>query len=143
MTTPLRRGVPVIAGGFAAVVLAVVAAPFVGSTDISFARVFSTTVPFADNVDAQIFFIARLPRALAASLVGGTLAAAGVVFQGLLRNAHLAMHHAKREGRNNFQRFSHDMAARSERHAELKILRWLKRLPRKFQMENYISILKT
>ena len=87
MTTPLRRGVPVIAGGFAAVVLAVVAAPFVGSTDISFARVFSTTVPFADNVDAQIFFIARLPRALAAALVGGTLAAAGVVFQGLLRNA--------------------------------------------------------
>ena len=39
----------------------------------------------------------------------------------LLRNAHLAMHHAKREGRNNFQRFSHDMAARSERHAELKL----------------------
>ena len=41
--------------------------------------------------------------------------------EGLLRNAHLAMHHAKREGRNNFQRFSYDMAARSERHAELKI----------------------
>ena len=41
--------------------------------------------------------------------------------EGLLRNAHLAMHHAKREGRNNFQRFSHDMAARTERHAELKI----------------------
>jgi diguanylate cyclase (GGDEF)-like protein len=40
---------------------------------------------------------------------------------GLLRNAHLAMHHAKREGRNNFQRFSQDMAARTERHAELKI----------------------
>jgi diguanylate cyclase (GGDEF)-like protein len=41
--------------------------------------------------------------------------------EGLLRNAHLAMHHAKREGRNNFQRFSHDMATRTERHAELKI----------------------
>jgi len=40
---------------------------------------------------------------------------------GLLRNANLAMHHAKREGRNNFQRFSQDMAARTERHAELKI----------------------
>jgi len=39
----------------------------------------------------------------------------------LLRNAHLAMHHAKREGRNNYQRFSHDMAARTERYAELKI----------------------
>jgi diguanylate cyclase (GGDEF)-like protein/PAS domain S-box-containing protein len=41
--------------------------------------------------------------------------------EALLRNAHLAMHHAKREGRDNFQRFSHDMAARTERHAELKI----------------------
>jgi diguanylate cyclase (GGDEF)-like protein len=39
----------------------------------------------------------------------------------LLRNAHLAMHHAKREGRNNFQRFSHDMATRTERHAEIKL----------------------
>ena len=43
-------------------------------------------MPFADNVDAQIFFVARLPRTLAGALVGGTLAAAGVVFQGLLRN---------------------------------------------------------
>jgi iron complex transport system permease protein len=43
-------------------------------------------VPFADNVDAQIFFLARLPRALAAALVGCALSAAGVVFQGLLRN---------------------------------------------------------
>src|SRR5262249_52384948 len=38
------------------------------------------------NVDAQIFFLARLPRALAAALVGCTLSAAGVIFQGLLRN---------------------------------------------------------
>ncbi len=68
-------------------VAAVVAAPFIGSTPIQFSRVFSGSVPFADNVDAQIFFLARLPRALAAALVGGTLAAAGVVFQGLLRNA--------------------------------------------------------
>jgi diguanylate cyclase (GGDEF)-like protein/PAS domain S-box-containing protein len=41
--------------------------------------------------------------------------------EALLRNANLAMHHAKREGRDNFQRFSHDMATRTERHAELKI----------------------
>src|SRR6187549_1910159 len=86
MTSPLRRGVPVIVACFAAMVVAIVAAPFIGSTSIQFGRVFSTTIPYADNVDAQIFFIARLPRALAAALVGGTLAAAGVVFQGLLRN---------------------------------------------------------
>ena len=52
--------------------------------------------------------------------------------EGLLRNAHLAMHHAKREGRNNFQRFSHDMATRTERHAELKL-----RLRRALEREEF------
>ena len=61
-------------------------APLVGSTPISLRRVFDRSIPFADNVDAQIFFVARLPRALAGALVGATLAAAGVVFQALLRN---------------------------------------------------------
>ena len=42
--------------------------------------------PGTDNVDAQIFFVARLPRVLAGALVGATLAAAGVVLQALLRN---------------------------------------------------------
>jgi iron complex transport system permease protein len=37
-------------------------------------------------VDAQIFFVARLPRVLAGALVGSMLAAAGVVLQALLRN---------------------------------------------------------
>lgn len=86
MTLPLRRGLPIIVTCFAAMVLAILAAPFIGSTSLVFSRVFTTSVPFAENVDAQIFFVARLPRALAAALVGATLAAAGVVFQGLLRN---------------------------------------------------------
>jgi iron complex transport system permease protein len=83
---PLRRGVPVILLCGMAMVVAIAAAPFIGSTSISFARVFSGDIPFQDNADAQIFFLARLPRALAAALVGASLAAAGVVFQGLLRN---------------------------------------------------------
>jgi iron complex transport system permease protein len=70
----------------AAALAAVVLAPLVGSTSISLARAFDRSIPFADNVDAQIFFIARLPRTLAGALVGALLAAAGVVFQGLLRN---------------------------------------------------------
>jgi len=61
-------------------------APLIGSTPLSLRRVFDRSIPFADNVDAQIFFVARLPRVLAAALVGSTLAAAGVVFQALLRN---------------------------------------------------------
>jgi len=73
--------------GFGAVTAAVcLLAPLVGSTPIHLSRVFSRSIPFADNVDAQIFFIARLPRVLAAALVGSGLALSGVVFQALLRN---------------------------------------------------------
>ena len=71
-------------GGF--LVATMLVAPLVGSTTISLARVFNRSIPFGDNVDAQIFFISRLPRVLAAGVVGASLAAAGVVFQALLRN---------------------------------------------------------
>lgn len=86
MTHPLRRGISTAVFCLVAAVIAVMAAPFIGPTPLSFGAVFSTHLPFADNTDAQIFFLARLPRALAAALVGGTLATAGVVFQALLRN---------------------------------------------------------
>ncbi|HET7697026.1 MAG TPA: iron ABC transporter permease [Vicinamibacterales bacterium] len=65
---------------------AVLTAPLVGPTAVDFRRVFDMSIPFADNPDAQIFFIARLPRTLAGASVGALFAAAGVVFQGLLRN---------------------------------------------------------
>src|SRR5438876_3045664 len=61
-------------------------APLVGSTTIRLAAVFDRSRPFADNIDAQIFFVARLPRVLSAALVGSGLSAADVVFQALLRN---------------------------------------------------------
>jgi iron complex transport system permease protein len=85
MAVMLSRRV-VVAAGFSSMIAAVALTPLVGSTALSLPRVFDSSVPFADNLDAQIFFLARLPRALAAALVGGTLAAAGVVFQGLLQN---------------------------------------------------------
>jgi len=73
--------------GFGALMLAAcLVAPLAGSTHISLARVFDRSLPYADNIDAQIFFVARLPRVLAAALVGSALALAGVVFQALLRN---------------------------------------------------------
>jgi iron complex transport system permease protein len=71
-------------GGLALVTCLV--APLVGSTPISLARVFDRSIPFTDNVDAQIFFLARLPRVAAGAVVGAALAAAGVVLQALLRN---------------------------------------------------------
>jgi iron complex transport system permease protein len=66
--------------------IALVVAPLVGSTAIHLAAVFDRNQPFAQNLDAQIFFVARLPRVLAAALVGASLSAAGVIFQALLRN---------------------------------------------------------
>ena len=65
---------------------AVLLAPLVGSTRIRLGTVFDRSIPYADNIDAQIFFVARLPRVLAAALVGSALAMSGVVFQALLRN---------------------------------------------------------
>ena len=83
----IRRRIAVTTTGFGLVaVAAVTLAPLVGSTAINLRRAFDWSVPFADNVDAQIFFVARLPRTLAGALVGAALATAGVVFQGLLRN---------------------------------------------------------
>jgi iron complex transport system permease protein len=80
------RLVRTIAGFGALAATALLLAPLAGPTSISLRRAFDASIPFADNADAQIFFIARLPRTLAGACVGALFAAAGVVFQGLLRN---------------------------------------------------------
>ena len=83
----LRRHIWLVHIGFGALAaLTCLAAPLVGPTPISLRAVFDQSLPFAQNVDAQIFFIARLPRAIAGALVGASLATAGVVLQALLRN---------------------------------------------------------
>lgn len=83
----LRRRLFLTITLFGALALAVIVwAPTVGSTSISLSRAFDRSMPWADNVDAQIFFVARLPRVLAGALIGATLASAGVVLQALLRN---------------------------------------------------------
>jgi iron complex transport system permease protein len=83
----IRQRLSMTLAGFGLLLLvALVTGPLIGSAHISLARVFDRSIPFGDNVDAQIFFIARLPRVVAAALVGASLAAAGVAFQALLRN---------------------------------------------------------
>jgi iron complex transport system permease protein len=83
----VRQRLAVVIPSFGLLTLVVLLlAPTLGSTDIRLGRVFDTSIPWTDNVDAQIFFVARLPRVLAGALVGSTLAAAGVVLQALLRN---------------------------------------------------------
>jgi iron complex transport system permease protein len=88
MPRPIRARLATTLAGFGLVAIATcLLAPLVGSAPISLARVFDRSIPFADNVDAQIFFVARMPRIFAGALTGAALAAAGVVFQALLRNA--------------------------------------------------------
>jgi iron complex transport system permease protein len=87
VTATIARRLTLTLTAFGLLAAAVIlAAPLVGSTPVSLRRVFDRSIPFGQNVDAQIFFIARLPRTLAGALVGSMLASAGVVFQGLLRN---------------------------------------------------------
>ena len=80
------RLIVALAGFGGLLLMTLLCAPLLGTTTISLARVFDRSIPFADNPDAQIFFVARLPRILAAALVGGSLALAGAIFQALLRN---------------------------------------------------------
>jgi iron complex transport system permease protein len=83
----IRARLVLTTAGFGALATATcLLAPLAGSTEISLARVFDRSIPFTENVDAQIFFVARLPRVLAGAVVGAALAAAGVIFQALLRN---------------------------------------------------------
>src|SRR3954468_16529376 len=85
--TTVRRRLAWTLAGFGVLTLAAcVLAPLAGGTSISLRHVFDRTQPYAANIDAQIFFIARLPRVIAAALVGSALALSGVVFQALLRN---------------------------------------------------------
>jgi iron complex transport system permease protein len=84
---PLKRRLAwTLTGCSVIAALAILLAPLVGSTPIRLTAVFDRRVPFAQNIDAQIFFVARLPRVLAAALVGSGLSLAGVIFQALLRN---------------------------------------------------------
>ena len=60
--------------------------PLIGSSEISLARAFSSTLAISNNVDANILFQVRLPRILLGALTGAALSVAGVIFQALLRN---------------------------------------------------------
>lgn len=83
----LRRRLLIVVAAFGIATVAVVLwAPTVGSTPISLVRAFDRSIAWSDNVDGQIFFVARLPRVLSGTIIGATLAAAGVVLQALLRN---------------------------------------------------------
>jgi iron complex transport system permease protein len=84
----VRRLVLVLAGLSAFLVVAVVAALFVGSAPISplaIVRVLTGRAE-AESIESVVALSLRLPRIAAAVLAGGALAVAGVAFQALTRN---------------------------------------------------------
>jgi iron complex transport system permease protein len=82
----------VLGGSLALCALALLLAPLVGVTQdasgrhLTFLDLGRALAGGTGNPHAEVFFISRLPRVLAAAVAGAGLAAAGVAFQALLRN---------------------------------------------------------
>ena len=66
--------------------IAIFAAVMLGSTSLPPGRVLAALAGGGDAADRLVVWQIRLPRALAAFVVGGALAASGAALQGLLRN---------------------------------------------------------
>ena len=67
-------------------VIGIVAACTLGSTPIGFSRMISALIGQSSIGDRVVIWEIRLPRALAAYVVGAALGASGAALQGLLRN---------------------------------------------------------
>lgn len=71
---------------FIFMLLTLTLAPLIGQTRISLIKALSGGPNAVNNIDASIFFMARLPRIFLAAVAGAALAVAGAVFQAILRN---------------------------------------------------------
>lgn len=78
----MKRFVSVLSVSLAVAALALVLCPLVGPTEMDWSR-----ISIEGSTEQQIFWLSRLPRVLLALLAGGALAAAGVLFQALMRDA--------------------------------------------------------
>jgi len=86
LLTP-KKLITAIIIGFAILTATALICAMAGTDFISPADIFKAlTNPDQNNIDYQIFTSVRLPRVILAALVGAALAAAGVIFQALLRN---------------------------------------------------------
>ncbi len=75
-----------VAGLTCASLFAVVAACFLGSTPMGISRVIAALFGYGTQGDTTVVWQIRLPRALAAFVVGAALGTSGAALQGLLRN---------------------------------------------------------
>lgn len=69
-----------------AILLSLLAACFLGSTSLGIDRIVAAFLGFGTPGDTVVIWQIRLPRALAACVVGAALGASGAALQGLLRN---------------------------------------------------------
>ncbi|MFD2923356.1 FecCD family ABC transporter permease [Halobacillus naozhouensis] len=77
----------IFVGGFIALIVSLGFSVALGVTDIKLATVWQAVVAFdPDLTNHQVIRELRLPRAIAAALIGGFLAVSGAVMQGLTRN---------------------------------------------------------
>ncbi len=67
-------------------VIAIFVACLLGTTPMAWGRVFTALIGQGNVTDSLVIWQIRLPRALAAFLVGAALGASGAALQGLLRN---------------------------------------------------------
>jgi iron complex transport system permease protein len=91
MIRPLsrRRYLGVLSACALACLAALLLSPLIGSAPLSLndlRQALDFSRPLSDNPPARILLYGRLPRVLAAAIAGAGLSAAGVAFQGLLRN---------------------------------------------------------
>jgi iron complex transport system permease protein len=85
-TRPLVATI-ILFGGIAALLLSLALSISVGAADISLSTVWEGVFHFnEENIQHQIIKELRMPRALAAALVGAAFAVAGSVMQGMTRN---------------------------------------------------------
>ena len=81
-----KRYLTVLTIFFGIYATALLGSPLIGPVNIDIVKALTEGPSSSDNVDANILFLARLPRILMASLAGAALSVAGVIFQALLRN---------------------------------------------------------
>ncbi len=87
LTSRFFRAGIIFVGGFFALILSLGVSVALGVTDIKLATVWQAVFTFNPELtNHQVIRELRLPRAIAAALIGGFLAVSGAVMQGLTRN---------------------------------------------------------
>lgn len=72
--------------GLILLVVGIVTSISLGAKDIDLSTIISSILHDSDNINTKIIRDVRIPRAIAAALVGGFLSVAGAIMQGIIRN---------------------------------------------------------